>query len=394
MKKFLQNYPLPVIVLSQLFGTSLWFSINGVWNFLAADLHFSSSMLGYLTLMIQAGFIGGTLFLAFTGLPDRINCSYLFGISSFLGAFFNAIFVLFSKQIGTLLFLRFLTGFALAGIYPIGMKLVISWTPTKAGGALSWLLGMLTLGTALPHLIKGATPSLSWVWTLFGSSILAIIGGVLILLLGDGPYLSKKSEKIKLVEGFSGLKVKKFRLIAKGYFGHSWELYAFWMLTPLIVTRIIAPFKFPESYIYWLSFFIISSGMFGCIIGGFLSRRFGSFYIAYISLFLSGTICFLFPLISKLHPFFLIIILFLWGISVIADSPQFSALAAATAPENFVGSSLAIINSIGFSLTIPSIWLTSIMWEKMDVWVVWLLLPGPIYGLISLKKFDLLYNKS
>lgn len=394
MKKFLQNHSLLVIVLSQLFGTSLWFSVNGVWNVLAAELNFSSSTLGYLTLMVQAGFIVGTLFLAFTGLPDRIGCSYLFGIASFLGAFFNAIFVLYCENIVIGLFLRFLTGFALAGIYPVGMKLVISWTSESKGAALSWLLGMLTVGTALPHLMKAASLSLPWSFILSGSSLLAAIGGILILFLGDGPYLPlTKTEKIKLIDGFSGLKIDKFRLIAKGYFGHCWELYAFWMLTPLITNKIVLSLKLSASYTSWISFFIIASGMLGCVSGGILSRRFGSFYIAFISLFFSGMICFIFPLIYRLNPIFLLIVLFLWGITVVADSPQFSALAAATAPGSFVGSSLAVINSIGFALTIPSIWLTSIMWDSMGVWTIWLLLPGPIYGLISLLKFKQMYNK-
>lgn len=392
MRGLASLFSIPIIVISQLFGTSLWFSVNGVWNFIATNFGFSNATLGYLTLMVQAGFIAGTLTLAFTALPDRIKCSYIFCVASLLGAFFNAIFVLCTKNIAIILLLRFLTGFTLAGIYPIGMKLIISWSEKHSGMALSWLLGTLTLGTALPHLMKGVTPALPWQSTLMISSFLAGIGGLLILYLGDGPYLPESKVKVRLNDGLKGLKIKEVRLIAGGYFGHCWELYAFWMLTPFLVEHEIKRMALAHSYILWFSFFIISLGSLGCIVGGFLSKRFGSFYIAYLPLWGSGIICFFFPLLDGLSPIILIIMLFLWGMLVVADSPQFSALLATTTPKNIVGSSLAVVNSIGFALTIPSIWITSNLWKSFGVWVTWVLLISPIYGLLSLKKYSLWNN--
>ena len=150
MTSLLQRYPLPVIVLAQLFGTSLWFSINGVWLSLSAELGLAGSDLGRLTLSVQAGFIAGTLALAVTGLADRFGASRIFLISSLMGALANAGFVVVAGVFPLDSLFRFATGLCLAGIYPLGMKLVIAWTPKYAGAALAWLVGMLTLGTALP----------------------------------------------------------------------------------------------------------------------------------------------------------------------------------------------------------------------------------------------------
>ena len=388
MKNFMQQHPLPFIVIAQLFGTSLWFSINGVWISLSDDMEVAESTLGHLTLMVQAGFITGTMSIAITGLADRFKASRIFALASFFGAVVNAGFVFTAGYIHLSLILRFLTGICLAGIYPIGMKLVVSWAPKHAGAALSWLLGMLTLGTALPHLMRGVTLGFAWQWPLLMSSLLAMFGGILILALGNGPYLPGPKQKAHLLKGLSALKFPEFRAIAGGYFGHCWELYAFWMLTPLLVTKEIGRMNLPATLIPWVSFCIIAVGLLGCVGGGWLSRRFGSFYVAYFALFTSCIICAVYPLLTWLPGSLLLILLVLWGLSVIADSPQFAAMAAVNAPQEYVGSSLAVINAVGFALTIPSIWITSSLWNLQWPWVVWWLLPGSILGLLSLKNFE------
>ena len=157
MTDLLRRHPLFFIVFAQLCGTSLWFSVNGVGLSLIRDLGLAEADLGRLTLAVQAGFIVGTLFIAITGLADRFRASRIFAVSCLAGALTNASFVLVAAYPPFDLLLRFLTGLCLAGIYPIGMKLVIGWTPKYTGVALAWLVGMLTLGTALPHLLRGAT---------------------------------------------------------------------------------------------------------------------------------------------------------------------------------------------------------------------------------------------
>lgn len=381
-----QRHPLAVIVLAQLCGTSLWFSVNGVGLSLARDLGFAEADLGHLTLTVQAGFILGTLAIAATGLADRFRASRIFSAACLAGALVNAGFVLVADQMPLALTLRFLTGLCLAGIYPLGMKLVIGWTPSHTGAALAWLVGMLTLGTALPHLLRGSTLGMPWEWPLLGASALALAGGAAILALGDGPHLPPSSGKARLREGLAALGDARFRAVAGGYFGHCWELYAFWTLTPFLVAREVTRLGAPEAWIPWLSFTVIALGLVGCVGGGRLSRRLGSLWVARRALVTSGLICLAYPLLPGAPPLLLLLLLALWGLSVIADSPQFSALAAATAPRERIGSTLAVMNAVGFALTIPAIALTASLWSLQGAWVVWWLLPGPVLGLWVLRK--------
>lgn len=385
MSLLLSRHPLPVIVLAQLFGTTLWFSVNGVWLSFSRDLGLTEADLGRLTLAVQVGFIVGTLTLAVTGLADRFGASRIFAVASVLGALVNGGFVLVASLPPLELVLRFVTGVCLAGIYPLGMKMVIAWTPRYAGAALAWLVGMLTLGTALPHLMRGATLGLPWQWSLLGASALALLGGALVMRLGDGPHLPQSGGPVPLRQGLAALRMPGFRAVVGGYVGHMWELYAFWMLTPLLVARELQRSHLEESWVPWLAFAIIGVGAAGCVGGGILSRSRGSAWVARRALALSGAVCLLYPWVSGLPPILLFGLLLVWGLSVVADSPQFSALAADNAPKESVGSSLAVMNAIGFGVTLPAIWLTSGLWGWWGVWVVLVLLPGPLFGLWSLR---------
>lgn len=374
-----------MIAVAQLFGTSLWFSINGVWLSMSQELGLRNADLGYLTVTVQAGFIVGTLLLGLTGFADRVRASHIFAVASLCGAMVNAGFLLLGPQPYFDWLLRFLTGLCLAAIYPLGMKLVISWGPQHAGAALSWLVGMLTVGTALPHLMRGATLNLPWEWTLLGASLLALVGGLLILTLGDGPHLPGTGDRPSVRHGLSALQLPGFRAVAGGYFGHCWELYAFWMLVPLLVGREISRLEVSVEWVPWLSFAVIAGGFVGCVWGGRLVQKLGSEWVARHALAASGALCLAYPLLAWVPPSVLLLMLGLWGMAVIADSPQFAALAAANAPRETVGSSLALMNGIGFALTIPPIWLTSLLWDPQGTWVILWLLPGPLLGLWAMK---------
>lgn len=377
--------PVPAIVIAQLFGTSLWFSANSAaddlvraWGMLPADL-------GLLTNAVQLGFILGTLVFAVSGLADRFPASRIFAVCAVLGALFNGLFALAADGLGTGLPLRFAVGFCLAGVYPLGMKLVVSWVPERAGAALAQLVGMLTLGTALPHGIRLAGTGWPWQGVILVSSGLALLAAALILRLGDGPHLKLRHDAppLRLGQVFHAFSLRDFRASALGYFGHQWELYAFWTLTPaLLVLGGLADKG--TSALSGMAFAVIAMGTLGCIAGGLWSHRIGSARVAACALASSALACALFPLSGGWPLWAKVALMLAWGATVVADSPHFSALSARACPPQIIGSALALQNSLGFAITMGSIQLGTAWVGDWGSAIAWMLLPGPLLGLAGL----------
>jgi len=372
---------LPVIVVSQFAGTSLWFAGNAVLGDLQRLWHLAPEALGYVTSAVQLGFISGTLVFAFLAVADRHSPRLVFLLCSLAGAAANLGVLTADGGLAPLLICRFATGFFLAGIYPVGMRIAAGWYRTGLGHALGFLVGALVLGTAFPHLLKALGQSWPWQYVLTGVSIIAAGGGVLMyLLVPDGPHLARSSkfDPRALAAIFA---VKEFRASAFGYFGHMWELYAFWAFVPVLLAA-----RAPEFSVSLWSFIVIAIGAAGCVGGGLVSLRAGSARVAGSQLAVSGICCLLSPLLLLAPPSAVIGFLVVWGIAVVGDSPQFSALNAANAPRTAVGSALTIANCIGFAVTIGSIELLNAAARVLPVEYLFLLLaPGPALGLLALR---------
>jgi len=257
------------------------------------------------------------------------------------------------------------------------------------GKALGFLLGALVLGTAFPHLLRNRDFKLPWESVLYFTSLFAIAGGLLMLLfVGDGPY-RKKAEAFQWNAFAEIFRSKKWRQAAFGYFGHMWELYTFWGFVPVILA-LYAEKNNISLNIPLLSFLIIACGSISCVTGGYLSLKIGSAKVAAAALFISGICCFISPFIYQLPLFLFLFILFIWGLAVIPDSPQFSTLVANYAPEHLKGTALKIYNAIGFFIsTISLVLIDRVFYSKgffAQENTMLLLGAGALFGLPSMLK--------
>ena len=379
---------LPIIVLSQFCCTSLWFAGNGVMNELIDSFGLGESALGHLTSAVQFGFILGTLIFAIFTIADRFAPSKVFLSCALLGALFNAAVIWKGNSLGSIISLRFCTGFFLAGIYPVGMKIAADYFEKGLGKSLGFLVGALVLGTAFPHLLKEMTNAWLWEWVLIVTSILAVFGGLLMLIfVPNGPH-RKAGQGLDPYAFFNVFRQPKFRSAAFGYFGHMWELYAFWAFVPIMLKAYSIEHPQASFNIPLLSFLIIGIGGLGCVLGGYISNVAGAKRTATIALFLSGICCLMSPWIFSTgsENLFIAFLLF-WGIVVIADSPLFSTLVAQSAAPAIKGTALTIVNCIGFAITIVSIQLINALSAWTDSNGIYAVLAiGPFLGLLALRK--------
>lgn len=379
------RYVLALIVLSQFLCTSLWFVGNSIAQDIAQELHNSESFLAQQTSIIQFGFVVGTFSFALFTIADRFSPSKVFFVSATLAAMVNLGISIPNSDAGTLLVFRFFTGFFLAGIYPVGMKIASDYYQGGLGKSLGWLVGALVLGTALPHLLKEMTLDFSWRYVIYVTSALSFLGGLLVFFVPDGPY-RRASQKINLADFIFSFKQQSFRKAAFGYFGHMWELYTFWAFVPVMLTAYNAKFVSTQLPVPLLSFLIIGSGGIACALSGFVAERIGVKQVATGALLLSCLCCLASPFfLFASNVFLFITFLLFWSIVVIADSPIFSTLVAKHAPEQSRGTALTIVTCIGFAITIFSIQVIQLLSTAISPTYLYMFLAlGPALGLLAL----------
>src|ERR1044071_843150 len=265
---------LTLLATAELLGMALWFSGSAVVPALSNEWQLSPSQISWIAISVQLGFVAGTLISATLNLPDIISTRHLFAVSAFVGAAVNAIFGLYVHDPSTAIVLRFLTGVCLAGVYPPGMKIMATWFRERRGMALGVLVGALTMGKATPYLVN-AIGFASWRKNMLFVSLLAALGGLIVLLfVDDGPYALQRAkfDVAQVVKVFSNRGV---RLASFGYFGHMWELYAMWIWVPVMIRASLATQNGDPRLAEVGSFIVIGAGALGCVIAGLIADRVG-----------------------------------------------------------------------------------------------------------------------
>lgn len=379
---------LPTIVISQFCCTSLWFAGNAVMGDIAKEFHLDAGYLANLSSAVQVGFITGTLVFAIFGVSDRFSPSKVFFCCAIVASAINLSVSWAGNTGATLLMLRAFTGFCLAGIYPVGMKIASDHYRQGLGKSLGFLVGALVLGTSFPHFLKHFLAGMRWRYVIFATSALSFAGGAAMLLqVPDGPG-RQPGHRVKLSGFLNGFRHPEFRAATFGYFGHMWELYAFWVFVPVMIAAYNAHYQSANLNVPLWSFLIIAAGSLSCVAGGYISQKLGAKFTATVALGASCLCCLISPfLLLNDSVCLFLIFLFVWSIMVIADSPMFSTLVAQNAPAETKGTSLTIVNCIGFAITIVSLQLVSLMRTDANTRYIYLLLAvGPVLGLVSLFR--------
>jgi MFS family permease len=369
-------------------GLSVWFSATAVVPSLRVEWGIGSTAAVWLTASVQIGFVVGAVTSAVFNLADRTPPQQLLAASALCAATCTAVLALFVNSLAAAIPLRFLTGMFLAGVYPVGMKLMASWSQSsERGRTFGVLLAALTVGSALPHLISGLGP-LPWRGVMLAAAALAAVAAVVAaILIRPGPQLDIRVATSNPRYAIAIFADRGPRLVSLGYFGHMWELYALWTWLAMFVAAGRAQRGDATSATGLMVFVVIGvGGTAGCLAGGWASDRFGRPPAAVAALVVSGACCAASPVFFAAPTAVLIVFLLVWGAAVIADSGVFSTSLSETTDPRYVGTVLTAQTAVGFLLTVVTMQLVPLAaglvgWQYAFV----LLAPGPLIGAVAMS---------
>ncbi len=379
---------LALLALAMLLGMTTWFSASALIPQLRDEWSLSSTATAWLTIAVQLGFVAGALVSATLNLADVHPARTILALSA-AGAAGANILLAAAGGTGAGIPLRFLTGFFLAGVYPPALKVIATWYRENRGTALGVMVGALTLGSAVPHLVNGFG-ELPWRWVVGVTSLLTLAGGgVARWLVTDGPYTFPRASFDPRQAG-RAFRNRGVRLASLGYFGHMWELYAMWAWFLLFFSdSLTAAGRESPTFAALATFGVIGSGALGCYLGGILGDRWGRSRTTSAAMAISGGSALTIGLFFGRSPAIVLVIGIIWGITVVADSAQFSTVVTEVAEPAYVGTAVTIQLAVGFTLTVATIWLIPIVRDALSwSWAMAMLAVGPALGIAAMQRLQ------
>ena len=383
---------LAIVAIGVLLAFAPWFSASAVAPLLAAEWQTTRLDLPLLTVAVQLGFAAGALILAGTGAADVLPGRGLFALGAVVAAVGNLGFAVAADGPTVAIAWRFATGFGLAAVYPIALKMLASWFRRSRGLAIGVVIGALTVGSALPHLLRalGQSAGANWHVTVAAASAVAIGGGVLVAVAArPGPFEPTPSRFSVTVAG-RAFREPSVRLANLGYLGHMWELYAMWTWLPLFIAASFAASGAADpGRASLVSFAVVSVGGLGCVLAGALADRLGRTTLTIAAMAGSGGSAIAMGALFGADPSIVTLVSLGWGLTVVADSAQFSAAVSELAPTGTAGSALSLQLAAGFVLTtITIVGIGLLDPTDRETWrlAFWLLALGPAVGIVAMWR--------